>query len=450
MQAIKLVPVLAGQNIWDIAQQEYGSAEGVILILQANPELSVTDELAPGRVLNIWTEKAIQTLSEIISVQPFGSQLHSLLQAWALLIVNNNVTVNPPPPPPPASDAIVIPRLKLESGLLEHPLQNRPRRDSIRCWWESHNPRFLDYNPEVWLFKRRSYSKRKLRNEELGSEILHSGFDNPAQWDCGENVNINEGSMHFDDAADGSTGTRIDANFFRYRYYEVAFEIKSYVSGGVIMTFGNAVGELRSDDGIYSARVKATNFDPELVFTASGTTQLRITNVSVKQYIRFFDNTLKKRWAHEPHLNGIKYPGFNFYTGETSSEVTELAATGRHTEFPLTALATRQKMVLPLNQYEYFHAQSISQNRRVLLSDEIDLSDCHDLKCAGKQNLSTSFRIAIVIDNPDSTSQVKKIIGDLSDEFWIRTKVSLSPTASINSVLFRYRYNAVISKWTTY
>jgi len=86
MQAIKLVPVLAGQNIWDIAQQEYKSPEGVILILQANPGLSVTDELAPGRVLNIWTEKAIQTLIEIISVQPFGSQLHSILQAWALLV----------------------------------------------------------------------------------------------------------------------------------------------------------------------------------------------------------------------------------------------------------------------------------------------------------------------------------------------------------------------------
>jgi hypothetical protein len=169
--------------------------------------------------------------------------------------------------------------------------------------------------------------------------------------------------------------------------------------------------------------------------------------VSVKQYIRFFDNSLKKRWAHEPHLNGIKYPGSNFYTGRTSSEVLELAETGRHTEFPLTVEGPREKMIVPLNQYEYFHAKSISQNRRILLSDEVDLSDCTDLKCAGKQNLSTSFRLAIVIDNPDTSSKVKKIIGDLSDEFWIRTKITLSPTASINKLMFRYRYNAVISKW---
>jgi hypothetical protein len=449
MEVVKLVHVQSGQNIWDIAQQEYKSPEGVILILQANPGLSVTDELVPGRELNIWTEKAIQTLTEIISVQPFGSQLHSILQAWALLIVNNNTIISPPPPPP-ASDTVIIPRLKLESGLLEHALQTRPRRDSLKCWFESYNLSFLDYNPEVWLFKRKSYSRRKLKSEELGNEFMLTGFTIPSQWNCDENVSVESDVMLFENAADGSSGARIETNFYRYRYYEVAFEIKEYESGGVTMSFGDYVSELRNADGIYTARVKATNFNPELVFTATGTTSLIITMVSVKQYIRFFDNTLKKRWAHEPHLNGIKYPGSNFYTGETSSEVAELAATGRHTEFPMTSVAPRQKMTVPLNQYEYFHAQSISQNRRILLSDELDLSDCHDLKCSGKQNLSTSFRIAIVIDNPDTSSPVKKLVGDLSDEFWIRTKVSLSPTTSINSVMFRYRYNAVISKWTTY
>ncbi|KAF0203154.1 MAG: hypothetical protein FD170_1426 [Bacteroidetes bacterium] len=448
METIKLVHVQSGQNIWDIAQQEYKSPEGVILILQANPGLSVTDELAPGRVLNIWTEKAIQTLTEIISVQPLGSQLHSILQAWALLIVNNNTIITPPPA---SSDAIIIPRLKLESGLFQASVEGMPRRDVMKTWWESSNLRFLDYNPEVWLFKRKNYSRRKLISETLGNEIFGTGFSIPEQWECSEGVTVG-GSMRFIEASAGSYGTRTNTILIRYRYYEVAFEISEFVSGSIVMSFGNFVDEPRSGNGIFRVRVKATNFDPQFTFTCGKGTSLQITMVSVKQYIRYFDKTLKKRWSHEPHLNGSKYPGSNFYTGETSSEVAELAETGRHTEFELTALLPRQKMIVPINQYEYYHAHSISQGRRVMLSDETDLTDLTNLKCSGKQNLSTSFKLAIVIDNPDTASPVKKIIGDLSDEFWIRTNQSVAHLApyTINSIMFRYRYNAVISKWTTY
>lgn len=445
MEVIKPVSVQVGQNIWDIAQQEYGSAEGVILILQANPGLSLSDDLEPGRVLNIWSEKAVQTLSEIISVEPFGSQLHGLLQAWALLIVNNNTTSAQ------VDDAVIIPTLKLESGLFRDSTSMIPGRvDTLKCWWESDNLRFLEYNPEVWLFKRKSYSRRKLISETLGNEMIVNGFTYASTWVCGENVSIADNAMIFSNAVVGNYGALLSPAFVRHRYYEVSFEVIEMEAGSSVMvSLGNDQGDVISENGVYSKRMQRTNETDEFKFTCVSNGDFKIINVSVKQWIRYFDKQLKKRWAHESHLNGIKYPGSNFYTGETSSEVTELAATGRHTEFPLTAFATRQKMILPLNQYEYFHAYSISKNRRVMLSDETDLSDINDLKCAGEQNLSTAFKIAIVIDNPDTSSPVKKIIGDMSETFYIRTQVmykGISPY-TLDVLMFRYRYNAIISKW---
>lgn len=52
----KTIIVQAGQTIWDVSLQEYETAEGVILLLQANPGIGITDDLVPGNKLIIWTD----------------------------------------------------------------------------------------------------------------------------------------------------------------------------------------------------------------------------------------------------------------------------------------------------------------------------------------------------------------------------------------------------------
>lgn len=95
MLDIKTINVELGQSIWDIAIQEYKTPEGVILIVQANPGLNITDELAAGQELIIWTEVSVSLVNEIIKTEPYASQLQSLLMQWATLINLNLPPVAP-------------------------------------------------------------------------------------------------------------------------------------------------------------------------------------------------------------------------------------------------------------------------------------------------------------------------------------------------------------------
>lgn len=50
------INVKGGQTIFDVALQEYGSAEGVIKLLEDNPSLSLESVLVPGASLTITQE----------------------------------------------------------------------------------------------------------------------------------------------------------------------------------------------------------------------------------------------------------------------------------------------------------------------------------------------------------------------------------------------------------
>jgi hypothetical protein len=84
--AIKTIIVQAGQSLADIALQEYGTYEGVILVIQANPGLSVSDQLAGGQELNLFTGYTVNLVKELVKVEPYASALQSLLAQWAALI----------------------------------------------------------------------------------------------------------------------------------------------------------------------------------------------------------------------------------------------------------------------------------------------------------------------------------------------------------------------------
>jgi len=57
---------------------------------------------------------------------------------------------------------IIIPQLQLDSGRYMVDGEDRQIVDQLRCWWQSNDTRFLNYNPEVWLFRYKK-NRRKIR-----------------------------------------------------------------------------------------------------------------------------------------------------------------------------------------------------------------------------------------------------------------------------------------------
>lgn len=64
---VKIIHVIAGQTLWDIAVQEYKAAEAVFLVLMANRDVvgGITEELEPGMPLKIipWDATGLSTSS---------------------------------------------------------------------------------------------------------------------------------------------------------------------------------------------------------------------------------------------------------------------------------------------------------------------------------------------------------------------------------------------------
>lgn len=89
-QSIKVIQVKANQTVVDIAIQEYGIAEGMILVLQANPGINVTTALEPGQELNIFSDITINLIKEIVKSEPYASQLQNILMQWFSLISQNS------------------------------------------------------------------------------------------------------------------------------------------------------------------------------------------------------------------------------------------------------------------------------------------------------------------------------------------------------------------------
>jgi hypothetical protein len=194
------------------------------------------------------------------------------------------------------SNAMTIPQLKLDTGYHTTVDSDIKITDTLRCYWEAVDTNFLNYNPEIWVFRRKNYTRKP----------------NGVAW--------------------------------KMRH---------------------------------------------------------------------------KKWTHEPHLNGIKFSGGTYYSGTINCPVAEIEATGRYTEFTLTATGSSQKMVLPLDPYDYIFG--LSGSGWVKLSDSTDFSSILRFKITGRRDaLSLPLRFAIVIDNPDTTAANPKIIGEMSDIIYLR------------------------------
>jgi len=119
---------------------------------------------------------------------------------------------------------------------------------------------------------------------------------------------------------------------------------------------------------------------------------------------------INKKWKHEPHLNGVKFPGSRYYAGTITSAIASVEASGRHTEFELTA-AKDVFQEVPLNIYEFLRTTDGLGN---ILTDASDFSAISGIRfCSTNKRLE--LRFAIVIDNPDTAADNPKLIGPLSD-----------------------------------
>jgi len=86
MNKVTTIKVKANQTIFDIAVQEYGNPEGAIMLLQANPDLSITTTLEAGRELYVWSQDAVKYLTDILEIEPYASNVENMLLEWATLI----------------------------------------------------------------------------------------------------------------------------------------------------------------------------------------------------------------------------------------------------------------------------------------------------------------------------------------------------------------------------
>lgn len=347
---------------------------------------------------------------------------------------------------------IVIPRLQMSFGHFRAAGDPVAVRDSLYAQWDSADLSFLQYNPEIWSFRKRNNFRRKLISEYLGEELcLDPECEKPEAWVVTGNVEVDGGVIAFTNAAGGDSIAQIlsTSTAIPWAWYELTFTISGYSSGIIRASYSNGVSTDITADGTYTIRLRRTSANPGISFTAYGasTTTLRIDDVSFKRVYREFDLSHKKKWAHEPHENGAKYPNSNFWAGQTVCKVASIQASGRQTEFPLTA-ARGEKQLIELDPYEYIYAQSKATNEFFKLSDSTNLSTIKALEAAGRGTLSIGFRFAIVIDHPLVAGH--KLIGDLSDEVFLRAIYTadgyVPPT--ILSLILRYRSNAILLRHT--
>lgn len=346
-------------------------------------------------------------------------------------------------------ESIQIPTLKLAYGHFRAAGTPPKRSEDLYASWDAADESFLAHNPEIWVFRQRNNFRRKLVSETLGVNICTDpGCDDPGAWERSGDVVIEGSHMMFIDTGEGDSMTHLMATSVAvpYAWFEITFTVSGYVSGAIRVFYGNGVTPAISANGTYTYRIRRTSpsvaSQADLTFAAeqAGTT-LRVDNIFFQRVIRAFDLSHKKKWAHEPHLNGVKYPGSKFYAGETVCKVEAIATPGRQTEFELTS-ARGEKQLIGLDPYEYFYAQHLKTNEYFKLSDATDTAIIKQIEAAGRKTLSIGFRFAIVIDHP--LVEGAKLIGDLSDIVYLRAKTALSTPMGMVSLLLRYRSNAII------
>ncbi len=198
MQHIKTITVKGGQTVPDIAIQEYGNLEAVVLVLQANPGLSITTDLTHGQELIIWTDVAVQVVTEILSTEPYASNLQQLLMQWSRLITPGTIVNNT------VSNQVVIPQLDLELS------ENESSDKVIVARYTPGADEFLKHSPKIWLFR---WTKGKRWMAEHGSSwesrVASTRWRHPSKFSnlSGADIPVTEFTL------DTGTGNRSEVLF---------------------------------------------------------------------------------------------------------------------------------------------------------------------------------------------------------------------------------------------
>ena len=332
------------------------------------------------------------------------------------------------PDPGTGGETIRIPQLKLafgcekESGVFQH--------DVIRANWESENVQFLDLNPEIWMFRYKPIVRRinPVFITNLTEVCPNVTLDTADHWALTE-CTIADGVCHIETSESVEQLMICDYEVYPLTTYEVSFQIKNYVTGSITASIGGVSGTLRnpgpipdSGDGFYVERIRAlTNEGLKFSKPLHEDAKFDIDNISYKYVEVDYTRITRRNWRHEPHLNGIKYPGSNFYNGSIRCQCAEIEASGRKTEFGLTALTSQERQIIPIDVFDfYFNAADYS---RIADDAALDLLNGNVSKAKGGWSKSIQLRFAIVIDNPDYTvgsALNPKLTGPLSDETTMR------------------------------
>jgi len=77
--------VKAFQSLFDIAIQEYGTAEGAFTVMMANLDkiTSITQDLTPGDTLKIWP---VQVLEDVVKNEESLTPYLPILMQWIIMI----------------------------------------------------------------------------------------------------------------------------------------------------------------------------------------------------------------------------------------------------------------------------------------------------------------------------------------------------------------------------
>lgn len=420
---IKTITVKAGQTIADIAIQEYGTVEGMVLIVQANPGLNITSALVAGSELVIFNDVTVSLVKEVVKIEPYASQLQNLLMQWATLVpgIGGGVTV----------DKIEIPKLQLEFGSdinTETLLRNN---DQVFAWWQTENKKFLEYNPQIWSFK---YGKSKqvshyaIDEEELCGD---TGFDlgNGVWWTTDSPNSIGDGVLHINTAENETLVAWGNISFTPYGWYQVTYEIKNYTCGRIAVVIGNSWGKEHYAPGVYTQNIVCRNSNTiEFHKKETVASVFDIDNVSIKR-ITQRQFSIRRKWLHETHLNGINFPvGSSYYRGSIVCPCVSITNTGRKTEFEHSATNSNEKMVVGIDPWDYFYLFAEGHLNERITDYETQQAYGESMRLSsnwGRAKKSLPLRLAIVIDNPEYTvgsGLNPKLIGPFSDIFQMHVK----------------------------
>ncbi len=322
------------------------------------------------------------------------------------------------------SESIHIPELKYEFST--YPIDGTAQNDIIKCWWESKNIQFLDYNPEIWSFQyKKLRRKRNVTSNHFGKEFFpDSTLHDKTQWPT------NYAEYDPDLFRMNINGTSSDYAFeslesLDLRTYQIQFTVSNYEFGSIrTCVGGDSWGEYRSSNGTFTEIVQCVSAESLKFYCDDVNSHLSVTFISAKPVSVSSLETVKssRRWRHQSHLNGINHLGLNQYTGAMTSECDALSLTGRKTEFPLTSILNKTKQILPIDPWDYYLNGTAQPPILITSLADLDVPGfCISLP--GNKYYSAQFRFCITIDNPDYDPQngsQPKLFGPLGDIITMR------------------------------